>query len=236
MDATYLDFCPKLRKMMESGKSLDLSGNVVQIGGISTLNNIRIIRELILRGRPSRTLEIGLAFGGSALAFLATLKEVSVDGFHHSAIDPFQSKGWGGSAVRAISDCGFSGNFTLHEDYSSHVLPELCRSNEQFDIIYIDGSHVFEDAFIDFYYALRVLRLGGIMLFDDCCDPHVCKVIKFIRTNYGQILNEIDYRVLENPHKSLKKRVGNLLGVRQLCGFTKKGEPPRDWNVPFVNF
>lgn len=236
METTYLKFSSKLEEMIESGKSLDQNGGEVEIRGVSTLGNIRAIRELLLKERCSKTLEIGLAFGGSALTFLSTLKEISPNDYHHAAIDPFQTKVWRGSSVKAISDEGFSDHFTLHEDFSSLVLPDLLRRGERFDLIYIDGSHLFEDVFLDFYYSTRLLKKGGVMLFDDCADQHVLKVIKFIRRNYSQFLEELNYSTVDDPKKPLYKKIGNLLGIRQLCGFTKTNEPPREWNAPYVKF
>ncbi len=236
MDTTYLQFSSKLREMIESGKSVDQNGNEVEISAVSTIGNIRAIRELLLRERCTNTLEVGLAFGGSAITFLSTLKEVSPGSYHHTAIDPFQTKVWRGSSLRVISDEGFSDHFTLHEDFSSLVLPDLVRRNAQFDLIYIDGSHLFEDVFLDFYYSLRLLKQGGIMLLDDCRDRHVLKVIKFIKSNYSEFLSELDYSTIDDPEKPLNKKIGNRLGIRQLCGFKKTNEPPREWNTPFANF
>ncbi len=142
MNTNYLNFNSTLKRIIESGSSLGAQGNKVQVSGVSTLGNIRAIRELILKEGCTHTLEIGLAFGASALAFLSTLKEISPGDYHHSAIDPFQNTTWGGSALRVLSDEGFSDNFTLHENYSSLVLPELVQNNAHFDLIYIDGSHL----------------------------------------------------------------------------------------------
>ena len=49
-----------------------------------------------------------------------------------------------------------------------------CRAwldkGERFDMIYIDGSHEFDEVFVDAYYSYRLLSPGGIMLLDD--SPH----------------------------------------------------------------
>ncbi len=236
MDAEHLSFCPRLQEMIESGKCLDQEGQVKRITAVSTLGNLRVIRELLLREQFTTTLEIGLAFGGSALTFLATLAQTSSSGFHHSAIDPYQTKRWGGCALRAISEEGFAEHFTFYEDYSAFVLPELTKAGHAYDLIYIDGSHRFEDVFVDFYFCSRLLKKEGILLFDDCCDSNVKKVIRFISKNCSEFLIEIDYTSVENPKKSLKKRLGNRLGMRQLRGYVKKAKPHRKWDSPLKNF
>jgi hypothetical protein len=82
----------------------------------------------------------------------------------------------------------------------------------------------------------KIFETGEIVLFDDCTDRHVAKVIRFIRTNYLDILKPLEIRRYENPQKGLKKRIGNLLGIRQLVGFEKAAEPPRKWNAKFASF
>jgi predicted O-methyltransferase YrrM len=49
--------------------------------------------------------------------------------------------------------------------YSQNVLPEL--PSGQFDIVYIDGSHRFEDVRFDIQQAKRLLRGGGVICGDD---------------------------------------------------------------------
>jgi predicted O-methyltransferase YrrM len=232
----YFEFNPRLKNMLEMGETLNSKGEKIKIRSHSTLGNIRVLRELILRERYSKTLEVGLAHGASALTILSTLREVGGDGFCHSAIDPFQDKDWGGAGMRVLLDEGFANQFSLHKKLSALALPALVEDSEEYDLIYVDGSHLFEDVFVDFYYSVLLLRTGGVVLFDDCCDYHVAKVIKFIKSNFREFLSEIDYGGLEDPEKSLKKKIGNLLGYRQIRGFRKISDPPRQWNASFSKF
>lgn len=236
METTYLTFCPKLKGMLETGLTRDEGGKEVPTQGTSTMGNLRAIRETILKERCSRTLEIGLAYGASALAFLSTLTEASPADHHHTALDPFQRKVWGGAGLRAVEDAGYSDHFTWLEAPSCIRLPRMLAEGARFDLIYVDGSHIFEDVFIDFYYSARLLREGGIVLFDDCSDRHVRKVIRFIQRNFREWLQEIDYREIDDPEKPLKKKIGNHLGVRQLRGFRKVLEINRPWDATLIDF
>ena len=222
--------------MIETGTSIDSEGKKIKIDSTSTLNNIRIIRESMLSFKPVKTLEIGLGDGASALTILSTLREQSQAGFAHTAIDPFQKKNAGGSSIRVITDEGFSNHFRFFEDYSAITLAMLVKEKEKFDFVFIDGSHIFEDVFLDFYYSSILLNNGGYMLFDDCTDPHISKVIKFIKSNYSEILEPLNLSAFDQPNKPVKKRIGNLLGIRQLIGFRKISNPPRTWNTKFHNF
>jgi predicted O-methyltransferase YrrM len=60
---------------------------------------------------------------------------------------------------------GAEGRFTTYADFSQNILRDLPRN--YYDIIYIDGGHsgksVLEDAILSF----RLLKVGGVMIFDD---------------------------------------------------------------------
>lgn len=56
------------------------------------------------------------------------------------------------------------GKVELREGTSRAVLPKL---TERRDVIYIDGSHKADDVFQDAMDSWRLLRIGGLMIFDD---------------------------------------------------------------------
>ena len=233
---TDFDYCPRLREIITSGYANLPNGEKIPTGGTtSTPNNLRIIRHFILAEKPESTLEIGLAFGASALVFLSSMKEVRPTGFNHTAIDPFQTGHWKSAAIFNIKSVGLMDHFTHLEQDSALVLPELCKQERRYNIVYVDGSHIFENVFIDFYYyCCRLLVGDGLILFDDCTDRHIAKVIRFIDTNYSKYLRRECTKGL--VPLSFKRRVGHAVGIRQLSVYRKIAEPPREWDVPFANF
>lgn len=233
METSFLSFSPRLREMVESGFTIDEAGEKVPLSGASTLNNLYVIRNVIRQRRAQSTLEIGLARGVSALTILHTIAEHNG---RHTAIDPFQHTTWRGSGLKVIQEEGLDDRFSLVDRLSSVALPSLWEADASFDFIYVDGSHLFEDVFVDFYYCARLLQRKGVVLFDDCRDPHVAKLIRFVRRNYSRILKPIDLSAFEHAQKPLRKRIANRLGIRQLTGFEKIDEPPRAWNAPFRPF
>ncbi len=53
------------------------------------------------------------------------------------------------------------------KDTSLHALATLISQNEKFDLIYIDGSHKAPDVLADSVNAFHLLRVGGLLIFDD---------------------------------------------------------------------
>ncbi len=50
---------------------------------------------------------------------------------------------------------------------SRRVLLDLAENSARFDLIYVDGSHVALDVLVDAALAWQLLRIDGILLFDD---------------------------------------------------------------------
>jgi predicted O-methyltransferase YrrM len=57
-------------------------------------------------------------------------------------------------------------DFQIHKGYSQNILPTFPQT-EKYDLIYIDASHRADDTFVDAYYAHKMLKPYGILIFDD---------------------------------------------------------------------
>lgn len=57
-------------------------------------------------------------------------------------------------------------NFTIHKGSSQKVLPTF-NLEPRYDFIYIDASHRADDTFVDAYYASKMLKINGLLIFDD---------------------------------------------------------------------
>jgi hypothetical protein len=55
----------------------------------------------------------------------------------------------------------------LHEAPSFQVLPKLQADGLRIDFAFIDGCHTFDYAMVDFFYIDKMLRVGGVVVFDD---------------------------------------------------------------------
>lgn len=238
-DLSALDFCPELRRVFENRTATGRSGKQFNsLGALSSLNNVLTIRNLMLDTRPSSTLEVGMAFGGSALTFAATHAEVhGAAKRQHYAMDPYQTRSWDDCALVSLEKAGLRDYVEFRPLHSWLALPQLIQEDVRVDLAYIDGSHLFEDAFVDWFMVARTLAPGGTILFDDAAYPHVAKVLRFIRSNLASHFEEMDlapYR--PDLGRPFRYRVARLLGKSQLRAFRMTGEPEREWNSPLGRF
>ncbi len=229
-------FPPALTAMLRTGKATGETRMIDFVGG-STLNNLYSLHRLFMLTDARRTLEVGLACGTSALLLAALHKERGAEGCgQHVALDPFQHE-LDNAGVTQLAAEGLSEYVRLLREPSHVALPELLQAGEQFDLAYIDGSHLFENVVIDFFYGIRLLRPGGYIAFDDSTWADVRKLLRFVRRNFKDSLLEIDVLDLR-PHEtvSLKHRMAAKIGRVQLSVFQKTRDPVRPWSAHLIDF
>src|SRR5215469_12441364 len=151
-----LSFCPELAELIGAGDGNVKSSTAQNIFGLSTVNNLVILRNLFTEIRPKQTLEVGLGFGGSAILFTASHRQAGRPPIaQHTAIDPFQTD-WNDMALAALENTGLRGYLDFRPEFSSIALPTLVRERARFELIFIDGSHFFDDVFVDFYFTTQL--------------------------------------------------------------------------------
>jgi predicted O-methyltransferase YrrM len=182
----------------------------------STRNNLLILNRLLMHKKPSRTLEVGFAFGASTLLFANAHRYLGHVGRQHVAIDPFQVGPFDSVGLQNIAAAGLADHLDFRSTLSSIELPRLLDNGDRFGLIYIDGSHEFDEVFLDAYYCSKLLAPGGMMLFDDSPHPPIARVIKMTRKNHN--LTEMDLADWRNDSR-LRYRVARLLGRTQLTAF-----------------
>ena len=223
------DFCPVLQKMISQQQWVDDDGSTYAAFGLSSHNNISIIRSLMMARQPERTMEVGLSMGASALTFAQSHADLGhAPQAQHTAIDPWQRPILHSIGLKAMERAGLTPYLHFDERTSDLSLPAFIEAGRSFQLIYIDGSHAFEDVFLDCHYAYHLLEPRGLVLFDDCADPSIAKVLKFIRRNMSYGLTEFDL----TPHRpdkgrSFRYRAAKVLGLAHLAGFEKAGSGRR---------
>lgn len=136
-------------------------------------------RSMIASIKPRRVLEIGAYEGRSAVfmiencAPLAPLELTCVDtwggGVEHAQIDMANVEArFDRNIARAKAKFP---NVTVHKVKSDSALAmaKLIADGQSssFDVAYIDASHQAPDVLADAVFAFKLLRIGGIMAFDD---------------------------------------------------------------------
>jgi predicted O-methyltransferase YrrM len=159
------------------------------------------------------TLEIGCALGISSLYICDALS-----GFEeksHTIIDPYQTTEWKSIGVMNLKKLGFN-FFTLIEESSEIALPQLLKQEATFDFAFIDGWHTFDHTLIDFFYLNRLVRVGGMIVFDDVRYQSVSRVIRYVAKypNYSIITDE---HALQPEGKKARLLKMSIKGGYYLC-------------------
>lgn len=66
-----------------------------------------------------------------------------------------------------IEASGFSDKVIVERGISTKILPKLLVNENKYDIIFIDGNHVAPFVLMDAVLSWDLLKVGGIMIFDD---------------------------------------------------------------------
>ena len=150
--------------------------------------NAEGLHRAVLQLRPTRVLEVGMAYGIASLAILAALEEIGGDG-RLLSVDPYQREIWRDGGRKTVERSGLAHRHELIEDFDYLALPRLIEQQRHFDLAYIDGDHSFDYVMLDFFFVDLALEVGGVVGFNDCGWRSVFKVIRFIETHkkYAEI-------------------------------------------------
>ncbi len=130
------------------------------------------IRDVCRAERARSVLEIGMAWGLSTLHILEGLLNNGAGEHAHVVVDPQQTSEFHGAGNQILRDAGVEQFVEFHQDYSELLLPRLVSEGRVFDFVFIDGAHRFDNVFVDLFYANRLLKPGGVVVFDDVfADP-----------------------------------------------------------------
>jgi predicted O-methyltransferase YrrM len=167
----------------------------------------KIVREL----DPTVCVEVGLAFGVSAL-FICDSLTVRPE-TKYFVIDPAQHTSMGGTAWDGIGlanlvRAGYGNFVNLIEEPSYRALSKLEQLGQRIDFAFIDGWHTFDFAFVDFFFIDRMLKVGGVVAFDDADWSAVRRVCRFVKNNLSYSLIGADGN---DPEPSVKRRAAEAL-------------------------
>lgn len=138
--------------------------------------------RLLPKFRPEKLLEIGSFEGASACFLIDTLANSTplelhcVDTWEGGIESGYQGTDMGSVEERFLHNTGIAVrraahnvDLRIHKGMSDFVLSGLLASGKRnfFDFVYVDGSHQAPDVICDAVLGFRLLRVGGVMVFDD---------------------------------------------------------------------
>jgi len=171
-----------LRAIYATGQVEDKDGNAIDCFPTSVpYETGALLYDLIREHGLSRTVEIGMAYGMSALFICQALRDGGPG--KHTAIDPAQDTSWKSIGRLNIERAGLGDLFRFFNGTSHAVLPQLLLDGESFDFAFVDGMHLFDYTLIEFFYLDKMLETGGYIAFDDIGLPSVRKALSFILRN-----------------------------------------------------
>ena len=141
------------------------------------------LRDLALAEGATRTIEVGLALGLSALFLGEAILRSGAGGAQHVAIDPFQRPYFGNAGLLLIERAGLGGVVEFVEEDSKTALPRMAAAGEEFDLAFVDGDHKFESVFADLLYMTRLVKPGGVIVVDDMWMPAVRLAVSYFERN-----------------------------------------------------
>jgi predicted O-methyltransferase YrrM len=143
-----------------------------------------LLQRIVADIKPVRSLEIGCAYGVSSLYICEALASAraSAQQACHIVIDPFQSTQWRGIGIKNIRDAGFAPLVDFREERSEVALPRLLEENVTLDFAFVDGWHTFDQVMVEFYFLNRLLRVGGVIAFDDANRRSINRVVRHALT------------------------------------------------------
>jgi predicted O-methyltransferase YrrM len=144
-----------------------------------------LLRDLLVAEGAGTVVEIGLAYGSSALAIGEALVATGAPHPRHVVIDPLQTTVWSDAGWQLLVSAGLAPITRLVAEPSSAALPRLLAEGLTADAAFVDGSHRFHEVFLDLYFLRRIVRPGGLVVLDDHWWPSVRTAARYYETNLG---------------------------------------------------
>jgi len=143
------------------------------------------LRDLLTAEGVETVIEIGLAYGSSALAIGEALVSSGARRPLHVIIDPMQATVWSNVGWQILRSAGLDTFARLVLQPSSMALPQLIAEELTADAAFVDGSHRFHEVFVDLYFLRKIVRPRGVIVLDDHWWPSVRAAVHYYETNMG---------------------------------------------------
>lgn len=152
-----------------------------------------------------RYLEIGVLAGGTIAFLKNNINKVKFEGIDlfEDYKETISDKNTHVSGTYKLKDVqkALGDEVKLQKGKSKEILPELEKSGETYDMIFIDANHTYEATYRDYRLSLPLLNEGGYLAFHNC-SVGINPDFKYIKQDGGpwlvtQKLRKEDYLELE---------------------------------------
>jgi len=118
-------------------------------------------------------------------------------------------------------------------DLPSHqALPRLEAAGLEIDFAFVDGAHWFDYVMVDFFCLDRMLKVGGVIVFDDANWPSVRKACRYVVANRAYAVFQTEGTVNGRRDSWARRLVTATPVVRDYFGRLAKPEIVRpDWKL-----
>lgn len=228
-----------LKAIYATGRVEDKDGNAIDCFPTSvSFETGATLYDLIREHRLSRTLEVGMAYGMSALFICQALEDNALGS--HTAMDPVQDTSWKSIGRLNIERAGLKDRLRFFPGSSHEVLPRLLEAGESFDFAFVDGLHLFDYTLVEFFYIDRMLRAGSYIAFDDIGLPAVRKAVSFILRNRSYEIvrprragNGVVRSAMSAARRLAQEPLGRDLALKlmpgNVCVLKKVADDDRHW-------
>jgi len=213
---------PAVEDVLRSGRVSTAEGRVVHAHSYMHIprDECELLYRQVAATRATQAVEVGMAFGISTMCLCDALSRNTSPETgqrpHLVVVDPFQNGNiWQGVGLAQIRSASFDDVVQFYERPSQVVLPELAAKEYRIQFAFIDGSHMFDEVLIDFFYLDQMLEIGGVIVFDDVGLQPVNAVVRFVLANRNYELVEVLELLrtgVGNRRKRLEKRFLRRLG------------------------
>ena len=188
-----------------------------------------LLQRAVADVQPKLSLEIGLAYGVSTLFICDAIAALRAPGMH-IVLDPYQHGKWRGIGLKNVKAAGSGPLIDFRAERSEFALPKMVAEGLRVDLAFIDGLHRHDQVCMEFYFVNRLLRPGGIVLFDDAERPSVKRVIRqaLAYPCYEMYGSTEPVRGGRSALGTLRMRAGRLPAVRRIV---RPDVLTRDWDL-----
>lgn len=204
-----------IQDIYRTGKVVNENGELKKISSAIGPYEGYHLYTLVKENNIHNVLEVGMANGLSAAYICQGLKDSSFDSKPKSLIslDPFQETQWENAGLTTIKNAKLKKYHKLIEEKSFLAMPKLVEKKVLFDMIFIDGMHLFDYTVLDLFYADQLVKIGGFIVLDDIRHKGTGKAYEYVLKNYKHW-----------------KLIFDTIASDTMATFVKIGEDNRSWD------